>query len=598
VTDPRQHRERLESLAERGVPRGADDVLGAAVAHAAAILDNGRREGAVQTATLDAGTHALPPAIDLDAPRRRPSRTHRGIAGLGIAALLGIGGYATLATQGGGGGADSPRAAVQQLADALGEEDALAALDVLAPKEIASLQASLDAAANKAEEFDLVEDATDPFRGFDLDVQGLELQVEAVADGLAKVSATSGAVDAAVDPDRLAGGVRDRLEPGTEPASGRLELADLAPEGFAPFVMTVRDGDGWYVSPAYTVLEYLRLDDGGPPVDFGSAVAAELGAESPELAAREFVEAIRDENWTKLASLVDPDQIPLYDYRATLEHALADADTDFTLERFSATAAVQGERATVLVEAGGIYAGGDATWSLADDCILQEGAGDQSSDPSADEIVDLDGGMCLAERGALPISLWLDTGTHTGPARVEAVQRDGRWFLNPVGTGLRFLDAWIANFDARALDSLTGAHERIAPSGTVTLGEPVRFTAEGWGLTYTYVLELDAPTEVVGRTTLDGSDSGVNAEIYDEQGDYVDSGSFYGYPSHLPAGRYIVVVSAYGGGTVELTIWDRDEAPAGVEQQGGDGIVFDEESECIVGDCTSAISTDTTMISG
>ena len=65
--------------------------------------------------------------------------------------------------------------------------------------------------------------------------------------------------------------------------TGRSTSRELASSSDLPtFVVTVRHDGRWYVSPAYTALEYAREVDGGPAAEFGSAQAADLGADTPE----------------------------------------------------------------------------------------------------------------------------------------------------------------------------------------------------------------------------------------------------------------------------------------------------------------------------
>ena len=139
--------ELLELLANRGTQRGADAVLDAAVAEVGADERAGRlerrrcraarhRRNATCT-TLDRPSRSTGrPLVNMDASRprrRRPWRT--ALTAGGLAAMLGVVslGVASLL---GGGGANSPESAVRQLADAIENQDPLAAVDVLAPDEV------------------------------------------------------------------------------------------------------------------------------------------------------------------------------------------------------------------------------------------------------------------------------------------------------------------------------------------------------------------------------------------------------------------------------------------------------------------------------
>ena len=95
-----------------------------------------------------------------------------GVVSLGVASLLG------------GGGANSPDGAVRQLADAIDNQDPLAAVDVLAPDEVGALRDSVDGISERAQELQLVDDAGKPLSGVDFEVGDLQLDNEELAPGL------------------------------------------------------------------------------------------------------------------------------------------------------------------------------------------------------------------------------------------------------------------------------------------------------------------------------------------------------------------------------------------------------------------------------
>src|SRR5690349_1621850 len=119
--------DRLERLAGRGTRRGADEVLRAAQQSVPSERDVNQP---------DPGGPDLEIINDLPIVTAEPARA-RGrfatlIAATGVVALLGVGMLAVTAMFGSG-GADSPEAAVRQLADAISHKDPLAAVDVLEP---------------------------------------------------------------------------------------------------------------------------------------------------------------------------------------------------------------------------------------------------------------------------------------------------------------------------------------------------------------------------------------------------------------------------------------------------------------------------------
>ncbi len=185
----------LNELARRGTPRGFDEVLAAATddANAAGFTGSAIGRG---VASDDGDLDPIPfvTAEPSARPRRRPLASM--VAAAGVAALVLVGALAVSAAVGGGGGSGSPEGAVRQLADAISHDDPLAAADVLAPDEVRSLHGTLDAAAKKAKELELVQTAGAPLAGVDFAVAGLHLSTQTLGDGFAKVTIDGGSLSA------------------------------------------------------------------------------------------------------------------------------------------------------------------------------------------------------------------------------------------------------------------------------------------------------------------------------------------------------------------------------------------------------------------
>jgi hypothetical protein len=593
-----RRRHSFETAAERGTHRGADDVLGAAMIRAGAIRAGANPGGSTMSDEHLDDLDVLPtsiPAVELESNRPRRSNGRRGIAGLGIAALLGIGGYAGFALQGDGGGADSPAAAVEQLADAIASEDALAAIDVLAPGEVRSLHRSIENAADKAEQFDVVEEAGTPLAGFDIDVEGLETEVETLGDGVARVTITGGVVSGRVDPEAMGAEIAERAADGeASVAEGEFDFADRAELDTPVELIAIEEDGGWYVSPAYSIMELARAEweqDHGPvAIDYGSADPAQLGAADPEAAVRDGVEALRTGDWERLTELAPPDEIPAWEYRELLLAAAADAEAepDFDVADLTVDVDVDGSTAVASVTARGT--GGDGTpWQVGGDCeAFYEEQGDEMYGGCVGATAE-GFGLFGAFIGGGVAS---DDAASGAPIEIELVERDGRWFISPVGTVLRYVDAFIDEFDADTLAMWTNDYSDVEPDGAVTLGESIALEANAGPLVFT--LDAEAGDELVGRAgSLDDDPYAVNVgiSVYDPAGDEVwDAyGLAYGTPVTLEqSGTYRLVVWNYGPAT-ELTIWDRADAPEGAEQDFGGGI-----DPTFGGQSTECTSTDAT----
>ncbi|HEX5615498.1 MAG TPA: hypothetical protein VFZ83_10145 [Acidimicrobiia bacterium] len=579
-------REQLERLAARGAPgRGADAVV------AAAIDAADRGDAWVDQPTRGARSmdDDLEP-IDLEdvvvgRPARRGRKPFRALAAAGLAALVGVGVLAVSALT--GGGASSAEEAVRKLADAIDAEDPLAAADVLAPSEVRSLRSTLDEASRRAAELELVETASSPLAGIDLSVDDLELDGESLADGFTRVY-LRGAIRGSTDVTDFSELVQRAIDDPSG-SSDAVDLRDLSPAGIDPFVVAVREDGRWYVSAAYTVLEYIREANDAGPADYGSAVAsaAELGAESPEAAARAMVDALAAEDWTRAFSLLPPDEIPVYDYRSVFAELLADTETDFGVDEWSATAAIDGDEALLTVHGSGRFGDGER-WELTDECLRMtytyEGYVDEefpeySQDPYTDTT-----GICLSGSGAFPYSFFFDaTGDDSGSVTVRAVRQDGRWFLSPVGTTLDKLDQWVGNFDERSLYTMLDLPEELDAEGTVTVGEPISAEANAAWLMYTYQFAGTEGQRIVGQFATEQSRSETfgsygDVRIVHADGRTFDEGwSIDGYPVTLPeTGEYLIVVQTFAPGPYTLTIWDEADAPAGVVVYGSDAGTIDE----------------------
>src|SRR5262245_62032950 len=242
----------LNELAGRGTPRGFDDVMAAAERDAARGSVPGVDGSGASGPDLDPI-----PFVDAEpvAPPRRPM--HSMIAAAGLAALVLVGGLAVSAVVGSGGGAGSPESAVRRLADAISHEDPLSAADVIAPDEVRSLHDTLSHAEAKAAELKLVETAGAPLAGVDFDVSGLDLSEEMLGDGVAKVTIDEGTFTASTHKAEFSPILQKALH-GSKDNTAESDLSQLARPDLPTFVVTVRQGGNWYVSAAYTVLEYVR----------------------------------------------------------------------------------------------------------------------------------------------------------------------------------------------------------------------------------------------------------------------------------------------------------------------------------------------------
>ncbi|WP_370249898.1 hypothetical protein [Nocardioides sp.] len=186
-------------------------------------------------------------------PRRR-------IALIGTLALaLVAGGIVAWSVLRGGPGADSPEEAVREFVAAVTAQDAVAALAVVNPAEVVGLAASFGRARQRLEDVGLTGGGR-LLDAVDLRVDDLDVEVEQLADDLARVVPTRGLATIALDPERLP----ERL--GDLTAVLEETTLDGSPEAFEniygvpPAVLTVRVEGRWYVSLLASALD-LQFGD-------------------------------------------------------------------------------------------------------------------------------------------------------------------------------------------------------------------------------------------------------------------------------------------------------------------------------------------------
>ncbi len=578
--------DRFERLARRGTPRGVDSVLDAARSVAEGT---GSLAGVVDDAPVDGEASALAPVVEIQpvdlqpfdlrhAPSsRRRRRTGSMVAAGGVAATLFVGVLAIGSFVGSGGGSDSPEGAVRQLASAVSHGDPLAAADVLAPEEVRSLDGTVNAATKKAQELTLVQDASAPLSGLDLSVDNLGLTTQSLGDGYAKVTVDGGTISAHTDKPKFSPLMQKVLRDSGD-NSASTDLSKLAnDENLPTFVVTVQHDGHWYVSVAYTVLEYVREVNHAPPADFGSGVkaTATLGADTPDAAVTGALQALSQGDWSKLIALAPPDEIPVYDYRAAILQLAADSHPNFNIGKVSTAATVSGDTAKVKLTASGTTNDG-AKWGVDGSCFtgsdesVSFGSVTDSSGaitPDTTQVTSTPttecgvGGLLFL---AAPVR---DTDSHASSDAITVVKEDGRWFVSPVGTVLDIVDQAIAGVTQRSLYTLLNVPQLLPPDGTLTLGKPVTLPASSAAGVYTFTGH--AGERVLGQETSSDTtavNDGFTTEVrvFDSNGKALDQayGLFEGEALQLPAdGTYTFVFESFTRSPETVTIWDEANAP-------------------------------------
>jgi hypothetical protein len=273
------------------------------------------------------------PAPAPAAPAKRSKGARIGL-GAGVVALVAVAGSLTVALSGSGAGADSPEEAVQDFAAAVSDEDVVGAITMMPPSEVGSAHELYEPLIELLVKNGELSPAGQPLAGVDIEITGLELESERIADGVGKVYLRGGLVTVDVTADQVDpvlrenGTVEDTHEEfdladaqqAIDEANG--ELSGLGEElggGLGagslsgPFLMAIEEDGRWYVSPSYTLAEYAREALGLPAPEFGAwRDQVGPGAGSPSEVVESFAASMSSIDSAALAESIESGQ-PLTD---------------------------------------------------------------------------------------------------------------------------------------------------------------------------------------------------------------------------------------------------------------------------------------------
>jgi hypothetical protein len=560
-------------MAAAGLPVAAMAAAGGTPVSPPAVEPPATTLPPVEQPPVEPPVATLPP---VEQPYAAPRQKRRGLlVGVGGVAALGVLGAVAFVVidqlTGPSGGADSPEAAVIELSAAASAEDAVTALSLLPPGEVGPLVELYQDVEAKATSTGVAA-AADPLAGFDLQLDGVQVQVEELGDEVAAVTITGGKVSWTVDPGQMQGPLRidpsGEVRTGAEGSADLVQVAQEATDGAPLRIMTVeRDGD-WYVSPSYTLLEAWRTDQGLPAPDFSQELdLQDTGAGSAEEAVKQAAAAAAAYDVDGLLDLLSPDEAAaLYHYRDAImtalnrDGALEELRSEGRLEVESIVAEAGEEAAdlvpvTVRSASGGVYDDdGDYTsWSFDRTCL------------SWNEDGDTDGG-CLDEAFA---DEGVDPGAATGIDSLTVLTQevDGRWYLNPLASLVSQARGAVAAMDVDAIATTLGVPQFGGVDGDLEEGVTVTGAATGPGDYAVY--EMDVPAGSVFSTCVEGEAS---ATLYGSDGRPVGHGATV----VTEGGVHRVVVTGAGGEHTDFTLRpvlgdvEQVTLPADIRPAGGD----------------------------
>ena len=396
-------------------------------------------------------------------PKPRRGLRRALIAAVAVLPLLGVAALAMNGISGDEAGASSPEAAVQRLADALSDEDALSALAMIPPEEAEGVRGLFETATDKLQQSRVIESKDKPFAGIDVRIENLDLASEKLADDVAVVTVNGGKLSGHTDPNDFAPRLRDAIpaeERKAETSSASVADIDrslsLATQARATrtFVVTVKRDGRWYVSPSYTLAEYLRRGFDLPPARF-DAEADGKGAESPQAAVKANLTGFTKFDIDLIRTL-PPDRLRVvYDYRASIEKALENLGGSqanrFTIDLKTLDLHEQSMGAnTVKVFISNLAAtfdGSSAGGTTHGDVSLKGTCATTSFTATFEGESFTDG----PSKGCLSDAV---KGLKLNEFFVVTRQVKGKWYVDPIGTLIEYGQVFTASIEARDFDCL------------------------------------------------------------------------------------------------------------------------------------------------
>ncbi len=271
------------------------------------------------------------------APAAPPARSGGQFAWIaaiaGAVVLLAGGGWFALTALGSSGGAESPEAAMDQMIEAINNEDFLSMAELLEPGErraiaepmLFDVMPELQRIGVLADDFD-----SGQVDGFDFEFTDVTYEVVRPVDSpdVALITMTGGTSTSTVDLGafRFGDALRDEVAELDPEEVVETETASLASD--EAIVMVERDGR-WYFSPIYTALEEAFPGE-LPALGMG---LRPLGAESPETAVESMINEMVDLDLDQAMRRLDPNEMhalhryaPLFMNDLTTELAQAKAE--------------------------------------------------------------------------------------------------------------------------------------------------------------------------------------------------------------------------------------------------------------------------------
>lgn len=372
-------------------------------------------------------------------------------AAIGAVAIVGAGAFAVSRISGdgaGSGGADSPEAAADLLLDALDDEDALGAVDVLLPGERETFREPMQRFVTRLADWDVLsDDNLSGIGGIDITVTDRDVQVEETnVDDIVNLT-VSASLASKVDGEALPIGDWLREQIGDDEIA-QIDEESEPTDGTFPVTAVQKDGR-WYLSLFYTAAEQARLQT---DFEIPAAGIEPQGGETPEAAMDDFLGAVTDLDLEGMVATLNPNEFealqrygPLFidDAQDEIDDGLRESDVSIDLRDTTYEVTGSGAKRSVAITGFSveISAEGDTlSGRLEDGCFIGRVPGQEEEVNTCTLTDELENELDLDDMVEDPQAV------EDAIADVQAAfedyenpglivqQVDGRWYLSPMAT--------------------------------------------------------------------------------------------------------------------------------------------------------------------
>lgn len=431
-------------------------------------------------------------------PTGAPGRRRRGLrrvalVATGVLVIGTVAGVAVVTLWQSDAGASSPTDAVDGLVTALAAEDAIGVVNSISPSELHVVRALVDdaegatdgtgEAADRLRDLGIDIDPDDLVPGLSVEVSDFQYDEVELADDVRRVDIRALGVNWTFDPEQLLATVdveqltsgaitADDLLDELERTSGSFDERDLEVDGIDPFLMTVREDGGWYVSPTYTVLEYVRQLNDLPEADFATPQGRPAATQAEAIEA--FIDAVANGDVGDVIEVLPPSQYrALYAYRRALSELAGDRSSSTRIDP-----SVQLDQVSTFDDARGTgvtIERGTLELDITDEYDDSRHVTVQIDGPCVDATTEDEYGDTGSQRFCLD-----DFGEDAGPFQdgipgIDSFwlimrEEDGGWYVDPLAS----VGSWLTSIDTEAFqqEAQDFLDEQLDDDKSSTTAEP------------------------------------------------------------------------------------------------------------------------------